>query len=89
MWQRHWGLRSDPFPDRDALYVPLPGHQEAVARLVHAIEAGHRLAVLAGASGLGKTRVLRQALAEARTPSRRVRTGERPRGRGIAFRRAG
>jgi type II secretory pathway predicted ATPase ExeA len=72
VWKRHWGLSSDPFPDRDTLFVPLPGHQEAVARLVHAIEAGHRLVILAGAPGLGKTRVLRQALVESRSPSRRI-----------------
>jgi type II secretory pathway predicted ATPase ExeA len=65
-------LSSDPFPDRDAVYVPLPGHEEAVARLAHAVEAGHRLAVLAGPSGVGKTRVLWQALSQLRSPSRRM-----------------
>ena len=89
VWQRHWGLKSDPFPDRDSLFVPLPGHQEAVARLVHAIEAGHRLAVLTGASGLGKTRVLFQALDRGAHAVSPLRAGERPRGRGIALRRAG
>lgn len=72
MWIEHWGLSADPFPDQDTLFVPLPGHVEAVARLSHAVEAGHRLAVLGGATGLGKTRVLRQALTESRTPARRV-----------------
>jgi MSHA biogenesis protein MshM len=71
VWKRHWGLSAEPFLDRDAPFIPLPGHQEAVARLVHTIEAGQRLAVLSGASGLGKTRVLRQAIVESRTPSRR------------------
>jgi general secretion pathway protein A len=75
---RQWGLNSDPFPERDAVYVPLPGHEEAVARLVHAVEAGHRLAVLAGPSGVGKTRVLRQALMQARSPSRRLAMVSRP-----------
>jgi type II secretory pathway predicted ATPase ExeA len=72
VWLRYWGLSSDPFPERDSIYVPLPGHEEAVARLVHAVEAGHRLAVLAGPSGVGKTRVLRQALAQSRSPWRRM-----------------
>ena len=39
------GPRRDPFAESDALYVPLPTHDEAVARLIHTIENG-------GASGL-------------------------------------
>ena len=46
-WIEHWGLSGDPFVECGGPYVPLPGHEEAVARLVDAIEAGHRLAVLA------------------------------------------
>jgi type II secretory pathway predicted ATPase ExeA len=72
VWKRHWGLNKDPFLDRDTCYVPLPGHQEAVARLVHTIDAGDRLSVLSGSSGLGKTRVLTQALLESRSPLRRL-----------------
>jgi type II secretory pathway predicted ATPase ExeA len=72
VWKRHWGLNKDPFLDRDTCYVPLPGHQEAVARLVHTIDAGDRLVVLSGSSGLGKTRVLTQALLESRSPLRRM-----------------
>jgi type II secretory pathway predicted ATPase ExeA len=49
----------------------VPGHEEAVARLVHAIEAGHRLAVLRAPAGIGKTLVLGRALTEARDPCRR------------------
>ena len=45
-WIVHWGLNRDPFVERGGPYVPVPGHEEAVARLVHTIEAGHRLAVL-------------------------------------------
>ena len=70
-WINHWGLNRDPFVDRGANYVPVPGHEEAVARLVHAIEAGHRLAVLTAPAGMGKTVVLGRALAEARDPCRR------------------
>ena len=51
-WIVHWGLNRDPFVERGGPYVPVPGHEEAVARLVHTIEAGHRLAVLsAGRDG--------------------------------------
>ncbi|WP_165225926.1 AAA family ATPase [Aquisphaera insulae] len=71
MWYRHWGMERDPFQDLAAPYVPLPGHEEAVARLVHVIDASEPLAFLTGAAGAGKTRVILQALEEARRPSRR------------------
>jgi type II secretory pathway predicted ATPase ExeA len=71
MWTDHWGLKGDPFLDPGTPYVPLPAHEEAVARLVHTIEAGHKVAIVNAASGLGKTRVLHRALAEVRHPSRR------------------
>jgi MSHA biogenesis protein MshM len=70
-WIVHWGLNRDPFVERGGPYVPVPGHEEAVARLVHTIEAGHRLAVLSAPAGMGKTLVLGRALAEARDPCRR------------------
>jgi len=70
-WIVHWGLNRDPFVERGGPYVPLPGHEEAVARLVHSIEAGHRLAVLSAPAGMGKTLVLNRALTEARDTCRR------------------
>ena len=78
MWTAHWGLKSDPFLDHGTPYVPLPVHEEAVARLVHTIEAGHGLAVLTAPSGLGKTRVLQRALAEVRHPARRFAISSGP-----------
>ena len=72
MWKRHWKLTRDPFLCGDAPYVPLASHEEAVARLVHTIEAGQRLAIVRAPAGLGKSRVLARALAEVRSPSRRV-----------------
>jgi hypothetical protein len=71
VWTAHWGLNHDPFLERGAPYVPLPGHEEAVARLLHVIDSGQRLAVLRGAGGIGKSRVLHRALSEARLPARR------------------
>jgi type II secretory pathway predicted ATPase ExeA len=65
-------LSRKPFLDRDTTFVPLPGHEEAVARLVYTIEARDRLAVLSGPPGVGKSRVLAQALHETRSPLRRV-----------------
>ena len=72
MWKRHWKLTRDPFLDGDAPYVPLASREEAVARLVHTIESGQRLAIVRAPAGLGKSRVLARALAEMRSPSRRV-----------------
>ena len=72
MWKRHWKLAREPFLSGGAPYVPLASHEEAVARLVHTIETGQRLAVVRGEAGLGKSQVLTRALAEARSPSRRV-----------------
>lgn len=78
MWMRHWGLRRDPFLDGNASYAPLIGHEEAVARLVHAIEAPQGPAVLIAGAGLGKTKALRRALAESRSARRRVALAANP-----------
>ncbi len=72
MWKRHWGLSRDPFPDGGSSYVALPSHVEAESRLVYSIESAHRLAVLRGEAGLGKSTVLRRALAKARRSGRRI-----------------
>jgi type II secretory pathway predicted ATPase ExeA len=85
VWIAHWGLNRDPFLDRSNLYVPLPGHEEAVARLVHTIEASQRLAVMSAPAGMGKTRVLSQALGEARNPSRRFALASNPMDGGLLF----
>ncbi|WP_165063683.1 ExeA family protein [Paludisphaera rhizosphaerae] len=76
MW-RHWGLDRDPFlgPSR---FVPLAEHREAVERLRYTVEAGQPLAWLTGGEGLGKSIVLRQALAEIRRADRRIVLVENP-----------
>jgi MSHA biogenesis protein MshM len=71
-------LSRKPFLDRDTTFVPLPGHVEAVVRLVYSIEARDRLAILSGPPGVGKSRVLAQALHETRSPVRRVSMVNRP-----------
>src|SRR4051794_19702616 len=43
VWMNHWRLAYDPFHGNRGPYVPLPTHEEAVARLVHAIETGLRV----------------------------------------------
>jgi type II secretory pathway predicted ATPase ExeA len=70
--ERHWNLRRDPFDARRSTYVPLACHDEAVARLVHAIETAGRSARLIAPAGLGKSRVLSRALEATRSPERRV-----------------
>jgi hypothetical protein len=52
--------------------VPLPGQEEALARLTHTVDAGHRLAILNGAPGVGKTCVLKHALLELRSTTRHI-----------------
>ena len=93
LWIAQWGLSRDPFADTSGTYVPLPGHEEAVARLLHTIESGGRLAVLSAPPGLGKTRVLGQALELARSPMRRIALAKCPtewrRPRGSTCREAG
>ena len=78
MWKAHWGMLRDPFLEGSAPYVPLPGSEEAVARLVFAIEAGHRCAVLSAAAGMGKTLVLSRAIDQARSPTRRFALASSP-----------
>ena len=71
MWLRHWHLVRDPFCGPQSQYVPTSGHEEAIARLVAAIEASERSAALRSEAGLGKTVVLNQAIASTRHPGRK------------------
>ena len=71
MWLRHWGLAHDPFGATPAPYVPLPSHDEALARLVFSIERQRRLITFFAGAGLGKTTVVRRAIDETRNPRRR------------------
>jgi type II secretory pathway predicted ATPase ExeA len=71
VWKSHWGLERDPFAESDALYVSLPTHDEAVARLVHTIETAERRALVTANAGLGKSTILRKAFAEMQSPRRR------------------
>ena len=71
MWRGHWGLTRDPFTGRDSPYVSLPSHDEALHRLVYSIEHAERRIVFRAEAGLGKTTVLRAAIAATRSPRRR------------------
>jgi general secretion pathway protein A len=72
VWLRHWNLVRDPFPPSGGPYIATPGHDEAVARLVHAIRSGERLVSLQGEAGAGKTTILTRALSLVRSPKLRV-----------------
>ena len=72
MWYRHWGLSRPPFDEASSPYVSLPSHDEATYRLVDSIEQGHRQVILQAEAGMGKTTVLRRAIAETRSPRRRI-----------------
>jgi type II secretory pathway predicted ATPase ExeA len=71
VWIDHWGIARDPFAEFEPTYVSLPSHDEAVARLVHTIESSRRPIIFNAPAGLGKTTVLRKAIAETRNPRRR------------------
>jgi type II secretory pathway predicted ATPase ExeA len=68
---QHWSLTRDPFAELGVPYVALPSHEEAVARLIYSVETSQRRVILAAPEGLGKTTVLRKALAEIRSSGRR------------------
>jgi len=72
MWIRHWGLARDPFAEPGSPYVSLPSHDEAIARLAHAVETGQPHVVVRAARGLGKTTVLHQAISQIRSPRCRM-----------------
>ncbi len=60
MYQSHWGLEQSPF--RSCLdprfFYPSPTHDEALARLHFLVEQRHRLGLLLGPGGSGKSLLL-------------------------------
>lgn len=59
MYQDYWGLRQPPFRDGGpANYLPTTVHEEALARLQYLVDSRHRLGLLLGPSGSGKSLVL-------------------------------
>lgn len=69
MYTGYWGLQTQPFgnaPDRE-LFFPSPQHEEALIRLLYAVENRKGVAMLTGEVGSGKTtisRVLKDRLSE-------------------------
>lgn len=61
MYEAYWELSRAPFrnvPD-PTVFCPLPTHQEALERLVYAVESGHGGVVITGAAGCGKSTLSR------------------------------
>jgi general secretion pathway protein A len=60
MYEAYWGLRTNPFRGEAGgeSYVASPVHDEALARLHYLVEANHRLGLLLGPSGSGKSFML-------------------------------
>ena len=57
MYQAHWGLQESPFRgdlDPNSFY-PSPTHEEALARLNFLVEQHHRVGLLIGPAGSGKS----------------------------------
>jgi type II secretory pathway predicted ATPase ExeA len=68
----HWEIALDPFLGHPTCYVPLAGHEEAVARLADLVESGQPLGVLSGESGLGKSTILDRLRRRSQVPGRRL-----------------
>jgi type II secretory pathway predicted ATPase ExeA len=85
VWLRHWGLSRDPFVGIDSPYVPLPSHDEALYRLVDSIEQAQRQVIFRAEAGMGKTTVLRRAIAQSRSPRRRFAFVSSPSDRTLLF----
>ena len=66
MYERHFGLRENPFPAGHQLRFLYPSreHQEARAHLRYGIENREPFVLITGEVGTGKTTALYDALAE-------------------------
>ena len=61
MYLSHWNLDVCPFPRRlePKSFYPSPAHEEALARLHFLVDEQHRLGLLLGGGGTGKSFLLR------------------------------
>ncbi len=61
MYLEHWGLQENPFGNAPAAdgFFKSPQHEEALQRLIYAIEQRRGVAMLTGEVGCGKTTVTR------------------------------
>ncbi|MDX1963697.1 MAG: hypothetical protein SFX18_11125, partial [Pirellulales bacterium] len=60
MYRSHWGLREIPFRGgvESRFYYESPAHEEALARMQFLVEEHHRLGILSGIGGGGKSLLL-------------------------------
>lgn len=60
MYEAYWGLHASPFRGEGGVegYFASQAHDEALARIHYLVEANHRLGLLLGAAGSGKSLVL-------------------------------
>lgn len=61
MYEAYWGLSQSPFrnvPD-PAFFCPLPAHQDALERLLYAVQYGKGGVVITGEAGCGKSTLSR------------------------------
>jgi type II secretory pathway predicted ATPase ExeA len=65
-------LDRGPVSGTGPVYISTPIHDDAVARLRNAIDTGKRHVLLRAKAGLGKSMVLKRALAGVRNPGRRI-----------------
>lgn len=68
MYELHWGLRQPPFGTgiEPARFYPSVTHREGLARLHFLVEQGHRVGLLLGGTGMGKSLLLEVLAAELR-----------------------
>jgi type II secretory pathway predicted ATPase ExeA len=69
MYAEHWGIRKSPFhtlPEAEQLFASA-SQEEALARLHFLVENGHRLGLVSGGPGWGKTLLLSAFAAQVRT----------------------
>ena len=83
MYESYWRLRERPFENifDDRFFYPSESHQAAILKLRYAVENRRQGALLAGASGLGKTLIvnmLEDALPEQYGPFARVTFPQMP-----------
>jgi general secretion pathway protein A len=74
MYQAHWGLQESPFRghlDPKSFY-PSPTHEEGLARLDFLVEQRHRLGLLIGPAGSGKSLLLEVFARQLRRKNRSV-----------------
>lgn len=74
MYETHWGLSESPFASRLSTrwFHESPIHEEALARLFYLIEQRRGFGLVTGASGTGKTLLLRSLAGQIRRSQRRV-----------------